>query len=82
MHLLKISIALTLSVVCVALPQPQQYSFGPVHSSNNNNNNNNNQLINKQDYSDYEYARFDNEQVVRVEVSTLEQLKQLEATVE
>ncbi|KAG0003907.1 Carboxypeptidase A4 [Entomortierella chlamydospora] len=81
MRLLKISFALTLSVLCVAYPQPQQqqqqqqFPFSPVHSVNGNNNNHN------QDTNDG-YARFDNEQVLRVQVSSMEQLKQLEATVE
>ncbi|KAF8983125.1 Carboxypeptidase A4 [Entomortierella lignicola] len=81
MHLLKISLALTLSVLCVAYPQPQyqqqqqQLPFTPIHSGSHNNKDNYNQDNNG-------YARFDNEQVLRVQVSSLEQLKQLEATVE
>ncbi|KAF9981255.1 Carboxypeptidase A4 [Modicella reniformis] len=67
MHLLTISLVLTLSALCVAQPQGQQRPFAAVHPSNKNNG---------------EYARFDNEQVLRVQISSIEQLKQLEAIVE
>ncbi|KAF9562216.1 Carboxypeptidase A4 [Mortierella alpina] len=75
MRLLTIPVALTLAVLVVAYPHPQQWfdSQGqqqhplmPVH------------LIKPTQA----YARFDQEQVLRVEVSSLEELKLLEAIVE
>ncbi|KAG0357899.1 hypothetical protein BC939DRAFT_454313 [Gamsiella multidivaricata] len=77
MHLLKISLALTLSALCVAYPQPQaqqQHPFTPARHSNNHGD-----YI---DHSDTGYARFDKEQVLRVQVSSMEELKQLQAAVE
>lgn len=86
MRLLTIPVALALSVLCTAYPQPlrqvnnnvqgQQITFDSFHpqhqpASHNNANNDNNG-----------YARFDNQQVLRVEVSSMEELKKLEATVE
>ncbi|KAI8603738.1 hypothetical protein EDD21DRAFT_368218 [Dissophora ornata] len=77
MRLLKISLALTLSVVCIAYPQAQQqqHAFVPGRTTTSNNNNNNN-------LENTGYARFDNEQVLRVQVSSMDELKQLEKTVE
>ncbi|KAF9119963.1 putative metallocarboxypeptidase ecm14, partial [Mortierella sp. 14UC] len=82
MRLLTIPVALALSVLCTAYPQPPQQqgnaqqqhqlaftSFRPEAASHNNNLNNG-------------YARFDDQQVLRVEVSSMDELKKLEATVE
>ncbi|KAG0065629.1 Carboxypeptidase A4 [Linnemannia elongata] len=86
MRLLTIPVALALSVLCTAYPQPLQQAnnnvqgqqitfdyFRPQHhpASHNNANNDNSG-----------YARFDDQQVLRVEVSSMEELKKLEATVE
>ncbi|KAF9366611.1 Carboxypeptidase A4 [Mortierella sp. NVP85] len=72
MRLLKLSLALTLSAACAAYPYPQgQYPFAAVHSTNHQGNENHG-----------EYARFDNEQVLRVQVSSMAELKLLEAVVE
>ncbi|KAI1310810.1 Carboxypeptidase A4 [Mortierella claussenii] len=76
MRLLNISLALSLSVLAVvAYPQQQQqqqYPFGAVHPHH----------ADKTDSEDTGYARFDNEQVLRVQISTMDELKQLEAIVE
>jgi hypothetical protein len=73
MRLLKLSLALTLSAVCAAYPHPQgQYPFAAVHPTNHRQSNENHG----------EYARFDNEQVLRVQVSSIAELKLLEAVVE
>ncbi|KAG0309255.1 Carboxypeptidase A4 [Dissophora globulifera] len=72
MRLLKISVVLTLSALCVAYPHPQgqqQHPFVPGQHLDNIADNNG-------------YARFDDEQVLRLQVSSMEELKQLEATVE
>ncbi|KAG0274240.1 Carboxypeptidase A4 [Linnemannia exigua] len=80
MRLLTIPVALALSVLCTAYPQPlrqgnaqQQLAFDSFRPESHNNDNNN---INNG------YARFDDQQVLRVEVSSMEELKKLEATVE
>ncbi|KAF9186279.1 Carboxypeptidase A4 [Haplosporangium sp. Z 767] len=75
MRLLTIPLALTLAVLTAAYPHQefnniqgqQQHPFTSVHHK---------------PHADDGYARFDNEQVLRVEVSSMEQLKKLEATVE
>lgn len=73
MHLLKLSLALTLSAVCAAYPSSHgQYPFAAVHSTSHLQSNENHA----------EYARFDNEQVLRVQVSSMADLKLLEAAVE
>lgn len=82
MRLLTIPVALALSVLCTAYPQPlrqnnnvqgqQQIAFGSFHPHHTTSHNNDN----------IGYARFDDQQVLRVEVSSMEELKKLEATVE
>ncbi|KAF9920542.1 Carboxypeptidase A4 [Linnemannia zychae] len=83
MRLLTIPVALALSVLCAAYPRPFQGnnaqghqlafdSFRP-HSDSHHNSNDNNSIG---------YARFDDHKVLRVEVSSMEELKKLEATVE
>jgi 2'-5' RNA ligase len=72
-----ISLALTLSVFSMALPQgwedlqghQRQISFGPTEHH----------LKAKDDGA---YARFDHDQVLRVQVADLEELKRLEAVIE
>ncbi|KAF9102458.1 Carboxypeptidase A4 [Mortierella sp. GBA35] len=79
MRLLTIPVALALSVLCTAYPQPlrqgdvqtQQLPFGTFHPK----------PAASHDITN-SYARFDDEQVLRVEVSSMEELKKLEAAVE
>ncbi|KAG0237769.1 hypothetical protein B0O80DRAFT_434388 [Mortierella sp. GBAus27b] len=74
MRLLKISLALTLSALCVAYPSPQGQQQRPfvLHPGSNHPSGDNNG----------QYARFDNDQVLRVHVSSMMELMQLEAIVE
>lgn len=83
MRLLTIPVALALSVLCTAYPQPlrqnsnlqgqQQITFDSFHPHQTPSHNNNDNIG---------YARFDEQQVLRVEVSSMEELKKFEATVE
>ncbi|KAF9997593.1 Carboxypeptidase A4 [Entomortierella chlamydospora] len=81
-------LALSCAVLTLAYPQPQpqqselswhglqQHPFGPLHRASHHRNSGSNE-----DDIDT-YARFDQDKVFRVEVSSLEQLKSLEAIVE
>ncbi|KAF9903887.1 Carboxypeptidase A4 [Linnemannia zychae] len=69
------TVALSCAVLCIAYPfeQGQQHTFTPGHHGH--------QIHNTED-TIHTYARFDGEQVLRFDVSNINQLKLLQATVE
>ncbi|KAG0378759.1 Carboxypeptidase A4 [Mortierella sp. AD032] len=74
------TVALSCAVLCIAFPQPfqqqqgQQHSFTPARGHGHHISNNEETI--------HTYARFDGEQVLRFDVSNIDQLKLLQATVE
>ncbi|KAF9087413.1 Carboxypeptidase A4 [Mortierella sp. AD031] len=74
------TLALSCAVLCAAYPQlidthqqQQQHTFIPAHHNNHHIND---------DTTIHTYARFDGEQVLRLDVANLDQLKLLQATIE
>ncbi|KAK5815460.1 hypothetical protein F5H01DRAFT_345821 [Linnemannia elongata] len=83
------TVALSCAILCIAYPQPidilqqqQQHTFTPAHHGHHNIHNNDNNINNNNEETIHTYARFDGEQVLRLDVSNLAQLKLLQATVE
>jgi len=75
MRLLTIPVALTLAVLAAAYPRPQQWSDFQGQQQH--------PMTPAGPFQPTQaYARFDQEQVLRVEVSSLKELKMLEAIVE
>ncbi|KAG0055711.1 Carboxypeptidase A4 [Linnemannia elongata] len=83
------TVALSCAILCIAYPQPidilqqqQQHTFTPAHHGLRNIHNNDNNINNNNEETIHTYTRFDGEQVLRLDVSNLAQLKLLQATVE